>query len=410
LQTQNVFVDEVRAEIGELAARYKDRQPPVVEQTAVSSEPAVKRLVDLSNSAIDSVNTHLEPLRVALRQLADKAVYEYRAWEADFAPIRKEYETLVRDTGGNQVSLDQRRRKLVTDLTSLEREISNTSAKAQTLKTLNETRLQLLDRLDEAHKAYFEERQERCAFFTTQSHGAIEVTIASGRDVSQFRQKLLELKRGSYLKDDEIEQVVHVLTPRDLVSAALRFEYKARVDLSGLQDLAKARGLRPDLVERLVRHLVGVLTLEELLALMYETAPQDVPQVKYDVSGEKKPLSELSVGQKASALLIIGLSDGRFPIVIDQPEDSLDLRSIWTDVCGALRGAKDRRQFIFTTHNSSVAVASDSDKFTILEAGAKQAKVLHSGSMNSSAIRHEVIAYLEGGAETYDKKRTKYNL
>jgi ABC-type multidrug transport system ATPase subunit len=123
-----------------------------------------------------------------------------------------------------------------------------------------------------------------------------------------------------------------------------------------------------------------------------------------------KPLADLSVGQKAAALLIVGLSDGRFPIVIDQPEDSLDLRSIWADVCCTLRDSKERRQFIFTTHNSSVAVASDSDKFTILEAKATHAEVLYSGSINSSKIRSEVIAYLEGGPDTYKKKREKYNL
>jgi ABC-type multidrug transport system ATPase subunit len=152
------------------------------------------------------------------------------------------------------------------------------------------------------------------------------------------------------------------------------------------------------------------MSLEELLALMYETAPQDVPEIKYEVGGLKKPLAELSVGQKAAALLIVGLSDGRFPIIIDQPEDSLDLRSIWSDVCQTLRDSKDHRQFIFTTHNSSVAVASDSDKFTILEAGATQATVLHSGSINSEAVRKQVIAYLEGGPDTYEKKRAKYNL
>ncbi|HLG56082.1 MAG TPA: hypothetical protein VI485_12180 [Vicinamibacterales bacterium] len=156
--------------------------------------------------------------------------------------------------------------------------------------------------------------------------------------------------------------------------------------------------------------MLDEMQYEELLALMYETAPQDVPEVCYEVGGTLKPLSELSVGQKAAALLIIGLSDGRFPIVIDQPEDSLDLRSIWDDVCLTLRGAKERRQFVFTTHNSSVAVASDSDKFTILQAEATSGKVLHSGSINDSTIRDEVIAYLEGGPDTYEKKRGKYNI
>ena len=155
--------------------------------------------------------------------------------------------------------------------------------------------------------------------------------------------------------------------------------------------------------------MLGDLSYEEILSLVYSSIPHDVPVIKYKVGLEYKELRELSVGQKAVALLIIALSDGVFPIVVDQPEDSLDLRSIWDDVCQKLRTSKEWRQFIFTTHNSSVAVASDSDKFTILESGATQAKVVLSGSMNRKDVREQVIAYLEGGSDTYDMKRQKYS-
>ena len=135
-----------------------------------------------------------------------------------------------------------------------------------------------------------------------------------------------------------------------------------------------------------------------------------MPTIKYKVGVEFKALNELSVGQKALALLIIALSDGSFPIVIDQPEDSLDLRSIWDDVCCKIRYTKDQRQFIFTTHNSSVAVASDSDKVTILQADTNHGSVLCFGSINIKEIKKEVIDYLEGGPDTYKQKRQKYNI
>ncbi len=126
--------------------------------------------------------------------------------------------------------------------------------------------------------------------------------------------------------------------------------------------------------------------------------------------GSFKLLDELSVGQKAVALLIIALSDGTFPIVIDQPEDSLDLRSIWDDVCMKMRNSKEQRQFILTTHNSSVAVASDTDMFTILQASDTNGKVLYTGTLNRQEMRKEVIDYLEGGSDTYYLKRSKYAL
>ena len=94
--------------------------------------------------------------------------------------------------------------------------------------------------------------------------------------------------------------------------------------------------------------------------------------------------------------------------MIDQPEDSLDIRSIWDDICAKVRVKKNRRQFIFTTHNSSVAVASDTDSFIILEADAEKGRVLFSGSMDSEDIGNEVLKFLEGGTDPYIKKYFKY--
>jgi len=119
-------------------------------------------------------------------------------------------------------------------------------------------------------------------------------------------------------------------------------------------------------------------------------------------------LDKLSVGQKCTAMLIIALSDGTMPIVIDQPEDSLDIRSVWEDICTKIRRGKDRRQFIFTTHNSSLAVASDSDKFLVVEGTADAGRVVFSGSMDHQPISDQVLKYLEGGVPTYRRKYDKY--
>jgi ABC-type multidrug transport system ATPase subunit len=109
-------------------------------------------------------------------------------------------------------------------------------------------------------------------------------------------------------------------------------------------------------------------------------------------------------------MLIMTLSDGVFPVIIDQPEDSLDVRSVWDDMCLKVRKGKDNRQFIFTTHNSSLAVASDTDKFTIIESDSNTGKIVFSGALDSSEIKEEVITYLEGGKRTYHHKAKKYDL
>jgi len=116
------------------------------------------------------------------------------------------------------------------------------------------------------------------------------------------------------------------------------------------------------------------------------------------------------VGQKCTALLIIALSDGTMPIIIDQPEDALDILSVWEDIAKKLRRGKDSRQFILTTHNSSVAVAADSDQFIVLKAGATSGRVVASGAIDLPEVRKAVIDHLEGGDEPYRLRASKYNL
>jgi hypothetical protein len=98
------------------------------------------------------------------------------------------------------------------------------------------------------------------------------------------------------------------------------------------------------------------------------------------------------------------------PVVIDQPEDALDIPSIWTDICTRLRISKHGRQFLFTTHNSSLSVASDSDEFIVLEANGLRGWVERSGSIDQKQIKDDVVGHLEGGYNSYDLKRKKYGL
>ena len=174
--------------------------------------------------------------------------------------------------------------------------------------------------------------------------------------------------------------------------------------------MAQSAGLEPDQVKALADFLIENLAYEELLQLQYKVMPQDKPEIKYNV-GDKvfMPLEKVSIGQKCAAMLIMALSDGAMPVVIDQPEDSLDIRSVWEDICLKIRGGKEQRQFIFTTHNASLAVASDSDKFVILQGEATQGRVLFSGSMDHSPISDEVLTYLEGGPTTYEMKYVKFD-
>jgi hypothetical protein len=410
IQAQADFLDSLRTSLISVREEYANLTAPSAGNTATDSEPSVKRAVDHTKGVIAEIQRATAALVTILDTEKAEIEKEYRRWEALFKPVKETYDQAVKATGGTQVNLNQRRQQVLADMSKYESAVSRAQGKVNLATTVAQQRKDLLDKLDIARKEYFEERKSRCEFFTTESMGALDVTIRESEDRTTFKNNLLNLKRGSWLKDEDVERISKGVTPRKFVASLMRYEGQLREKNDPLNVVVEATGMKPEIVQKLADHLLDTYGYKDILGLLYTSVPEDVPSIRYRVEDTYKDLAELSVGQKAVALLIIALSDGSFPIVVDQPEDSLDLRTIWDDLCAKLRGKKERRQFIFTTHNSSVAVASDTDKFTILQATADQGTVMFSGSLNRQNMRKEVVSYLEGGEPTYFLKRSKYDL
>lgn len=408
INNQISFIDNLKDSLNNTESEYKDIVAITTDDPIVNSDPAVKRSIESANEAVKKINSALTDAISTIEQQKIAISQEYKDWKNGFDIIKAEYDKVVIETGGTQVTLDQRRKKLTSDLSELERELAKYSGKSQLLDIRIKKRDETLLKLEKAYRSYFVQRTDRCEYFTKNSSGSLNVTIKEMEDKTAFKNNLIFFKKGSWLKDEEIEAISEKISPKDFIDNIFGYERSERNSKGFITNLSNLTGIKEENIERLLQHLLETYTYEEILALMYTSIPEDVPSINYKVDSVFKPLSELSVGQKAVALLIISLSDGNFPIVIDQPEDSLDLRSIWDDVCIKIRGNKENRQFIFTTHNSSVAVASDSDKFTILQSNSTKGEVLFSGSINQPEIKKEVINYLEGGNGTYEKKRQKY--
>jgi hypothetical protein len=175
--------------------------------------------------------------------------------------------------------------------------------------------------------------------------------------------------------------------------------------------LAEEAGITELWANRIIEKLWSNDDFTEVLALQHNCYPKDVPSIRFRKEGGiYDDLTELSVGQKCTSLLIIALCDGTMPVVIDQPEDALDIISVWEDIAKKLRRGKDSRQFILTTHNSSVAVAADSDQFIVLKAGANSGRVVASGAIDRPDVKKAVIDHLEGGEVPYILRSKKYNI
>lgn len=78
-------------------------------------------------------------------------------------------------------------------------------------------------------------------------------------------------------------------------------------------------------------------------------------------------LKDMSPGKRSFVVLklLLDFSDKRSPILIDQPEDNLDNRAIYTDLVKYIRKKKKERQIILVTHNPNIVVGADSEEVII---------------------------------------------
>ena len=138
----------------------------------------------------------------------------------------------------------------------------------------------------------------------------------------------------------------------------------------------------------------------------------DYLQAKYDLEVDEKDLSELSPGERGGLLLIFYLMLDRrsIPLVIDQPEDNLDNKSVYEILVTFIKKAKKQRQIIIATHNPNLAVVADAEQIihVSIDKRNKNDFSFYSGSIENPRINRGVVDILEGTLPAFDNRRLKY--
>ena len=136
--------------------------------------------------------------------------------------------------------------------------------------------------------------------------------------------------------------------------------------------------------------------------------------VSYSLRYDGVEIEQLSPGTRGIVLLLlyvaVDMDDDR-PLIIDQPEENLDPKSIYEDLVERFKAARLRRQIIIITHNANLVVNTDADQVIVAKCGPHRPGYLpelsyQSGGLENPAIRKEVCEILEGG-ETAFKERAK---
>ncbi|WP_414734185.1 TrlF family AAA-like ATPase [Corynebacterium lujinxingii] len=142
--------------------------------------------------------------------------------------------------------------------------------------------------------------------------------------------------------------------------------------------------------------------------------------------------STMTPGKQALFALTLILSDvgEDWPLLIDQPEDDLDSKSIYESVVQFLRRQKQRRQILMVTHNANLVVGADAELVIVANrhgvdrpneddrvfdyASGPLESIENVGStgfeLDRLSTRDHVVEILDGGEEAFRKRQQRYQL
>jgi len=143
--------------------------------------------------------------------------------------------------------------------------------------------------------------------------------------------------------------------------------------------------------------------------------------------------STMTPGKQAlfALTLILNESQEPWPLLIDQPEDDLDSRSIYDTIVPYLIDRKRERQIIMISHDANLVIGADSEEvivanrhgadrpnrdrrtFEYLTGSLEHTQPLNDESptvLGRYGIREHACEILDGGEEAFQKRRDKYKI
>ena len=212
-------------------------------------------------------------------------------------------------------------------------------------------------------------------------------------------------------------------------------ELKTIINLDEFNDSDYSKELMEKILNKVVDGslpLKNGYSLESALREIFD----DWYNIKYNVKMGEDSIDVMSPGKKALVLLklLIDMAESKCPILIDQPEDDLDNRSVFDDLIPFIKKKKKDRQIIVVTHNANVVLGADADEIIVANqngnncpnkehrfeyrTGAieedkpiyKEDKTLEDGILNKQGIQQHICDILEGGERAFELRKHKYHI
>ena len=361
---------------------------------------------------LDAINVFLSNLRNELassfQQVQDAVTAHntrYQAAASENTIIQQHLESL-RTLSGQTTAIDTQRTEIARKLAEIGDPETQMQLARSRWRDAVESELSLLER--------------QASQLTSDTNGDLRVRIDRSRNLDTLKRSLQDSIKGAAIttpeKFDSLAR--NVSESSDPVAAWIELgqglvsmarvgpQLSMGVELPVTPKLAAA-GFIPSELRRIASKLNPISAFQ--LTLLY---PENVPVFEYKTQGGSYiPFEEASPGQQATALIGLLLSQTAGPLVVDQPEDDLDMSTILT-VAGRLWGAKEKRQVIFTTHNPNLVVIGDAElvlNCAYTQPGqASKVHIAGEGAIDNPEICSVITSVMEGGEQAFRLRKERY--
>ncbi len=248
--------------------------------------------------------------------------------------------------------------------------------------------------------------------------GKLSVTISREVDIDSWtetaEQQLLDLRKsGPFKGRGAVVQIVsHQLLPHwqkgsavDVGNAMNSFISTYRDDILEHSTVPKAQ---------IAEYRVWLKQFAQWLFSTHHV------RLRYGISYDGVEITKLSPGTRGIVLLLLylALDDGDDrPLIIDQPEENLDPKSVFDELVELFTNARRSRQVIIVTHNANLVVNTDADQVIVAEANPSSSGHLpnmtySSGGLEDAEMRRKMCDILEGGESAFKAraKRLRVNI
>jgi energy-coupling factor transporter ATP-binding protein EcfA2 len=390
LRTLGQTVEQLKREVQNMfTARLVEEQSANVDTMRQYDELLAALLAPVEKH-ISGIQTNIRDAQGTLAQARQSITQSHRSHTDELAKLTERNQA-ASEQARVRASLEQQ----VAKLDALERQRAELAAELQMLleerKSLKSDYILKRDQISTI-------RDEIASELQHEAGERVRVRVMRNADHLEYQQMLVDGLKGARVRNqNEIIATLMQLRPEQLSQLVQCNDVASFEDLTHF-GTERSRKILDSFCATIDPLAMEVIAIEDRIGIELNVATSGRPHFK--------DASDLSRGQKCTALLPILLARRDNPLIIDQPEDNLDNHFIFETVVNAVQRLKKRRQMIFITHNANIPVLGEAELVLVLNSDGRVGAIEKCGSVDE--CREQVIDLLEGGREAFELRSKRY--